>query len=260
MGQFESHRPASRYRLTSATAQKIAIQATMATQPGPVKIAARLMTIIAIASAVPPPFHHRKRRCARVIAGLSLPSLPPALGLLFYFGLRDRDDPAREVDELTPGFLGVVAGPEVGIRFGGSLRFPRRCRPSGGGEERVTPDQMLVRQPLAYNGPYHVEEALAIGCEACVEAERLLVEVAEQMERLHAHVGAPDRALQEAPKILHALRVNIAVYVGLGVVHDLVGVVGLQALHVHPVEPVVGRVGVGVNLSAAVDVLADVRL
>src|SRR5207244_9125492 len=109
-----------------------------------------------------------------------LPVLPPHL--LVYLRLWNGDDPACEVDELPPGFLGVFAGSEIGVWFGFLFRFPRRCRPSGGGEERVTADQVLVRQPLADDGPYHVKEPLAIVDLPRVEAERLLVEVAERSE------------------------------------------------------------------------------
>lgn len=44
------------------------------------------------------------------------------------------------------------------------------------------------------------------------------------MERFHGHIGALQRALQEAPEVLAAVRVNLPVYVRLGVVNDVVNV------------------------------------
>src|SRR5439155_21053144 len=124
-----------------------------------------------------------------------------------------RNNLACEPYELLPRGLGVFAGPEFGIEFGLVFRFPRRCRPSGGGAERVTPDQVLVRQPLADHGPYHVEEALAIVGLPAIEAERLLIKVAEEVERLDADVGAPDRALEQAPEVLQPVHVHVVTHV-----------------------------------------------
>lgn len=57
---------------------------------------------------------------------------------------------------------------------------------------------------------------------AGIEAERLFIEVAEQMERLDTHIGALDPALQEAPEVLNAVGMDIPAHVGFGVIDDLV--------------------------------------
>ena len=54
-------------------------------------------------------------------------------------------------------------------------------------------------------------ETLRIRGLAVVIAERLFVQITEQMERLNADIGAMQTALEQAPEILHRVRVNIAV-------------------------------------------------
>src|SRR4030095_14850486 len=46
-------------------------------------------------------------------------------------------------------------------------------------------------------------------------------QITEQVEGLHANVGATDRALQERPEILEPVGVNLALGIALGVVDDL---------------------------------------
>src|SRR5438477_1299250 len=48
-----------------------------------------------------------------------------------------------------------------------------------------------------------------------VEAPRLLIEVTEQVERLHAHVRAFDRPLHKAPEVFEPVRVDAALRVRL---------------------------------------------
>ena len=62
-----------------------------------------------------------------------------------------------------------------------------------------------------------------------VEAKRLFVQVAEQMERFDAHVGALHGALQERPEVLQAVGVDLPVHVGFGVVDDVVDVAALSS-------------------------------
>jgi len=40
------------------------------------------------------------------------------------------------------------------------------------------------------------------------------------MERFYRNVRAMKRPLQQTPEILHAIRVNLAVHIGYGVVND----------------------------------------
>lgn len=53
---------------------------------------------------------------------------------------------------------------------------------------------------------------------AIVEAERLFVNVTEQVERLHADISSIESALEQAPKILHAVGVNLALNVFDGMI------------------------------------------
>ncbi len=105
------------------------------------------------------------------------------------------------------------------------FRWPRPWRSCSGalrrkgGEDRAAPD----------DGPEHLDEAPAVGVPPLVEPERLLVEVAEEMERLDADVGAFDVAFQERPEVFEPVGVDLAARVGFGVVDDLVRVVGRQA-------------------------------
>src|SRR5579884_1783180 len=66
-----------------------------------------------------------------------------------------------------------------------------------------------------------------------VESEAFLVQIAEQVIRLHAHVGAANHPLEQRPEVLDTVRVDLAVYVSFGVVDDTVDVLR--------VEPLVGR-------------------
>ena len=95
-------------------------------------------------------------------------------------------------------------------------------------------------------------EPLAIGALAGVESVSLLIQVTEQMIRLDLDIGPAQRTLQEAPEILHAVGVDQAVNVSLGVVDDLV-LVGL-------VESLVAAKLIRVDGRTGLDVLADVAL
>jgi hypothetical protein len=82
-----------------------------------------------------------------------------------------------------------------------------------------------------------------------VETERLLVQVAEQVKRFDAHVGAVEAPLQQRPEVLAAVRVDRAVRVGFGLVDHFVCVVGSQSR--------VGRERIGVDARSGFDVFAD---
>src|SRR5580658_2293491 len=61
-------------------------------------------------------------------------------------------------------------------------------------------------------------------------AERLLIKVSEEIERLYTHVRALDSSLQERPEVLHSARMDVPFHVRLGVVDYVVGVVGAQSV------------------------------
>src|SRR5438105_4460646 len=112
--------------------------------------------------------------------------------------------------------------------------------------------QGSVGKTLVNDALERVREPLRIVHHAVVETERLLVKIAEQMERFDRHVGTLDGALQEAPEVLAAIGVDFAVHVGFGVVDHAMGVVGVQ--------PVIRQEKVSVDLRTATDVRADVGL
>lgn len=70
-----------------------------------------------------------------------------------------------------------------------------------------------------------MRESLGIGQRAIVESERLLIEVTEQVERLHRHIRALDGALQQRPQVFASVGVHVPVDVRHGVVDDVVRVV-----------------------------------
>jgi hypothetical protein len=55
---------------------------------------------------------------------------------------------------------------------------------------------------------------------ALVEPERLLVEVAERMERLDIHIGSLETAFEQAPEILQSVGVDMTLCVGNGVIDN----------------------------------------
>jgi hypothetical protein len=85
-----------------------------------------------------------------------------------------------------------------------------------------------------------------------VKTKSLLVDVAEQMERLHADVGSMQAALQEAPEVLHAIGVNVAVYVFHGVIDDGMLIVRFQ--------PIVGLQFIGEDRATGLYVLSHLPL
>ena len=74
---------------------------------------------------------------------------------------------------------------------------------------------MFVGQPPSGNSrnsntePLSISDLLAVLMQPIVEAERLLINIAEQVEGLNADVGSMQPALQQAPKVLHRVGVDI---------------------------------------------------
>lgn len=109
-----------------------------------------------------------------------------------------------------------------------------------------------IGEALAEHSRARFKESQAVALLAIVEPIRLLVEVAEQMERFNRHVGALDGALQQAPEVLAPVGVNLAVYVLFGMVDHAVDEVGVQST--------IGAEVVGVDVGTRFHVLADVAL
>jgi hypothetical protein len=83
-----------------------------------------------------------------------------------------------------------------------------------------------------------IEAVAVVHVLAVVVAESLFVQIAEQVKRLSRNVCAVDAAVQQAPEVLKAVRVDLAINVLYGVVHDLM---------LEFVQTVVRREGIGVE-------------
>lgn len=94
----------------------------------------------------------------------------------------------------------------------------------------LLPGKFLVHEALAYDLANEVAEPVCIIHGIAVDAaEGLLVNVTEQMEGFHAHVGAVAGPLEAGPEILDTLGVDVAVYVDFQVIHDFVIIQAVQA-------------------------------
>ena len=71
---------------------------------------------------------------------------------------------------------------------------------------------------------------VAFHVHAFIEPKRLFVQVAEKMERLHGDIRSLQRPLQQALKVLHAIRVNVAFDVLYGVIDNLMDEFWIQSL------------------------------
>lgn len=102
------------------------------------------------------------------------------------------------------------------------LRLPRRCRAASFSVKtrRVCclASQLRERQPTSDDLSSRRTEPLEVRHAAIIESIRLFVQIPEQVERLDAHVGTLDAALQQRPIILQAVRVDRAIDVVFGVV------------------------------------------
>ena len=56
----------------------------------------------------------------------------------------------------------------------------------------------------------------------------MLIEVAEQMERLNADIGALDPALEQTPEVFHCVGVDVSVHVFDRVINDGVLIIGVE--------------------------------
>jgi hypothetical protein len=66
--------------------------------------------------------------------------------------------------------------------------------------------QLIEREPFSNDTGDGGAESLSISQFPIVKSERLLVQIAEQVKRLHRNVRAVDSALQERPEILQPVR------------------------------------------------------
>ena len=85
--------------------------------------------------------------------------------------------------------------------------------------------ELVPRKATASNTGTDVREAFSVRQLSTVVPERLLVQIPEQVERLHGNVRAVNRPLEAGPEVLHAIRVDVAIDVFERMVNDLVFVV-----------------------------------
>lgn len=86
-----------------------------------------------------------------------------------------------------------------------------------------------------------------------VEAEHLLIQVAEKVEGFHAHIGSLDSALEETPEVLKSVSVNLPVNVLLGMVDYLM-------LEILVLQSLIGEKRIGIDRAACLDVTPNLGL
>jgi hypothetical protein len=114
---------------------------------------------------------------------------------------------------------------------------------------RRHPGQLGIGQALAHDTIADPREAPGIIIAPVVNAERFLIQIAEQVERLDADVGPTERPLEEAPEILDSVCMDDPIHILFGVVNDAVHVVGRQIG--------VGLECIDINGRARLNMLAD---
>lgn len=127
----------------------------------------------------------------------------------------------------------------LGVVFGFSVR---PCR-------WVIAYKFFVRQPAPGNGGYHLSEPTAVVVGTLIEPECLLIGVSVQMNRVNADVGSLESALQERPKVLDSVDVNVAVHELYSMVDSLM-VIGIR-------QTEIGLQSAGVDRSAGFDTGAN---
>src|ERR1700730_13438356 len=163
----------------------------------------------------------------------------------------DRSSPARvpalrRHDEAAPSSAarGIPEAPERVQGTSGdsrpqaegqASRFPRPCRLVDSFclrlRRRLLASEFLPSETLADNlTDGEVEAIRIIHVLTVVVTKRLFVKVAEQVERLHADVGAVQTALEQAPEVFHGVGVDVPIDILNGVVNHGVLVVFVQSI------------------------------
>jgi hypothetical protein len=83
------------------------------------------------------------------------------------------------------------------------------------------PGELFVGEPLPDDLRYGQVETLRIVQPTLVKPKCLFVDVAVKMKRFNGNVRAVNAALQERPEVLAAVRMNLPINVGFGMVHNL---------------------------------------
>src|ERR1035441_10626165 len=156
------------------------------------------------------------------------------------WGPRSRKPGCREGESLQP--LLFYPSNLLIIRQGleGDLCFPRPCR--GRARRLVLACEFGVGETLPGNLAHGQREAVSVGFVlAIVETENLFVNVAIQMERFHSNVGSTQSPLEQTPEVFQPVRMDAALYVGFGMVHNVMDKAIVQLVVAYSVIGVDGR-------------------
>ena len=81
--------------------------------------------------------------------------------------------------------------------------------------------QFRVGETLAHDLANEIAKAIPVAhWQSVVKAERLFVNIAEQVKRFDRNIGSADGPFQETPEVLHAIGVDVAVHERGKMVHD----------------------------------------
>ena len=124
------------------------------------------------------------------------------------------------------------------------LRFPRGRRPVLVTRRTDLASYFRIGQALSDDVRGNVLETKSIVSQfPKVIPENLLIQIPEEMERLHADIGAFQLALEQAPEVFHSVGMNLSINVLFCVVDNLV----LESLLL---ESHVGHERIGVDRAA----------
>ena len=111
-------------------------------------------------------------------------------------------------------------------------------------------NDFVPSQSLADDTPHGEFKAVEIATVVpMIESIGLLVQIPEQVERFHGHVGSGQSALEQAPIVLNGVGVDFPIHVGDRVIDHLMGVASFQAF--------VGAQRIAVERRARFDVSDD---
>jgi hypothetical protein len=145
------------------------------------------------------------------------------------------------VDSNSAGFITSCAGSALAASLTLLTRSPSTVSVLG------FSGKTSMRQPLPGDRPHYDCESLSVAKLAMVESKRLLIDVSKQMERLDADVGSVQTTLKQAPEVLQSIGVHLAIHITLGMVDDIIRVIGA--------EPKVGYGFVGVHMGTGFNVI-----
>src|SRR5437016_4984279 len=117
------------------------------------------------------------------------------------------------------------------FRFGPRRKRPALIHPHFGLARHFRPRQALSNDLTdSQVKAFAIGQRFPVAVLTIVEAKSLFVQISEQVEWFHADVGSVQTALEQAPEVLHRVRMNVAANVLDGMVNHLMGVIGFQSV------------------------------